>query len=95
MKLLINNEWMGLPLKIEIAQRPTGVGPPQPNQVSAPIKYVTGASNGEIGEIFGKLTYSAIKISQSFSKRMGHDMESMKRAGSILAEYLGVAGISF
>jgi hypothetical protein len=53
---------------IENGNFPT-FGPPGPNQVSAPIKYVTDASNGEIGEIFGKLTYSAIaKISQSFSE---------------------------
>lgn len=41
-----------------------GIGPDGsivgPNQVSAPTKYVAGASKGEIDEIFGKLTYSVI-----------------------------------
>jgi hypothetical protein len=60
------------------------------------LKRHTSASNAEIGEIFAKLTYSAIaKISQSFSKRMEHDKELRKRVESILAEHLGVARISF
>jgi hypothetical protein len=33
---------------------PTAYGV-RPNEVSAPIKYITGASNGDFGEIFGKL----------------------------------------
>jgi REP element-mobilizing transposase RayT len=54
------------------------------------LKRHTGASNVEIGEIFGKLTYSAIaKISQSFSKRMEHDEELRKRVESIQSECLG------
>ena len=69
-------------MKMDISHRPDVLGPPRPNQVGAPVKYVTDASNGEIGEIFGKLTYSAIKISQSFSKRMEHDVELGKRSGS-------------
>jgi hypothetical protein len=87
---------MGSALENGNGPTPDGVGPPRANQVSALIKYVTGASNGEIGEIFGKLTYSAIaKISQSFSERMEQDMELRKRVGSILAEYLGLARILF
>ncbi len=85
-RAIFHNEKRGLPLNMEIVRSPTGPGV-GPNLVSAPIKYVTGVSNGEIGEIFGKLTYSAIaKISQSFSERMEHDMELRKRVGSIGAD---------
>ncbi len=51
------------------------------------LKRHTDASNGGIGEIFGKLTYSAVaKISQSFSRRMEHDKDLRKRVESIYRE---------
>lgn len=52
------------------------------------MKKYTSASNREIGELFGKLTYSAIaKISQSFAKRMEEDEELRGRIKCIQAEY--------
>jgi REP element-mobilizing transposase RayT len=50
------------------------------------LKKYTGASNVEIGEMFGKLTYSTVaKISQSFAKRMEEDKELRERLKGILA----------
>jgi putative transposase len=56
------------------------------------LKRHTGASNVEIGEIFGKLTYSAIaQISQSFSARMEQDKGLRKGVETIQTECLGGA----
>lgn len=49
------------------------------------LKKHTSASNGEIGEKFGKLTYSAVaKIRQSFAKRMEEDKDLRERVTRIM-----------
>lgn len=50
------------------------------------MKKYTGASNAEIGQLFGGLSYSAVaKISQNLSRQMADDKELQGRIGSILA----------
>ena len=57
------------------------------------LKKHTSASNGEIGEIFGNLTYSAIaKISKAFAKRMEEDRElrgRLKRTMASISTFKG------
>lgn len=51
------------------------------------LKKYTSASNVEIGELFGKLTYSAVaKISQAFAKRMEYDKELRKKVKRIITD---------
>jgi len=51
------------------------------------LKKHTCASNGEIGEMFGGLTYSAVtKISQAFAKRMEEDRKLREMVAGIVAE---------
>jgi putative transposase len=51
------------------------------------LKKHTSASNAEIGELFGGLTYSAVtKISQAFAKRMEEDRKLREMVKGIMAE---------
>jgi len=49
------------------------------------LKKYTGATNAQIGELFGGITYSAVaKILVSFSKQMADDKELQGRIKNLL-----------
>jgi putative transposase len=57
------------------------------------LKKYTSATNSEIGESFGNLTYSAVaKISQSFAKRLEEDRELRGRVKEIIADISSFKG---
>lgn len=81
---------------IEVIRQKYGIGPDEFTKHSRNearnafiylLKKYTSASNVEIGELFGKLTYSAVaKISQSFAKRMEEDKELRKKVKRIITK---------